>query len=167
MGRLNSEITKLAGIDFFRLAKKEPHPRARIRLLALGHLGSGKTKTEVTEMFQVSFPTLRLWLTRFIAEGIDGLQEKEGKGRKRKLLPEQEEEFRRQVEQLQENREGGRVRGQDVQILLKEKFHVDHALPSVYHVLERCGLSWISSRSKHPKSDPSAQEEFKKNSKKK
>lgn len=77
------------------------------------------------------------------------------------------QEFRQQVEQLQENREGERVRGQDVQVLLKEKFCVDHALPSVYHVLDRCGLSWISSRSKHPKSDPAIQEEFKKNSKKK
>ena len=55
----------------------------------------------------------------------------------------------------------------DIQVLLKEKFSVDHALPSVYHVLERCGFSWISARSKHPKADPVVQEDFKKNSKKK
>lgn len=167
MGKLCDEITNLAGTDFFQLAKKEPNPRIRIRLLALGHLSSGKSKTEVVEMFQVTFPTLRLWLTRFIAEGIEGLQDKVGKGRKRKLLPEQEEAFRQQIEKLQETRKGGRLRGQDVQVLLKEKFSVDHALPSVYHVLERCGLSWISARSKHPKSDPLAQEDFKKNSQKK
>src|SRR5512142_1543101 len=157
MGRLKDEVAKLTGTDFFRLAKKEPRPRTRIRLLALGNLESGKTKTEVAAMFQVSFPTLRTWLVRFIAEGVKGLQDRGGKGRKRKLSSEQEEDFRQRVEELQENREGGRVRGQDVQLLLKEKFCVDHALPSVYHVLERCGLSWISSRSKHPKSDPAAQ----------
>lgn len=167
MGKLKNEITQLAGTDFFRLAKKEAHPRKRMRLLALGHLGSGKTKTQVADMFKVSFPTLRLWLTRFIDEGIDGLNERAGKGRKRKLAPEREEEFCRQVEELQKHREGGRVRGQDIQILLKEKFCVDHALPSVYHVLDRCGLSWISARSKHPKSDPLAQEQFKKNFKNK
>ena len=167
MGRLKDEVAKLSGTEFFQLAKKEPHPRTRIRLLALGHLESGRTKTEVAAMFQVSFPTLRTWLVRFIAEGVEGLRDRDGKGRKRKLSSEREEDFRQQVEELQENREGGRVRGQDVQVLLKEKFCVDHALPSVYHVLERCGLSWISSRSKHPKSDPAAQEQFKKNSKKK
>ena len=167
MGRLKDEIAKLSGTDFFQLAKKESDSKIRIRLLALGHLDAGKTKTEVAEMFQITFPTLREWLTRFIAEGIEGLKERTGKGRKRKLPPEREEEFRQQIEKLQENREGGRVRGQDIQVLLKEKFCVDHALPSVYHVLERCGLSWISARSKHPKSDVSAQEEFKKNSKKK
>lgn len=167
MSKLKDEIAKLAVIDFFRLAKREPHPRKRIRLLALGHLGSGKTKTEVTVMFKVSFPTLRLWLTRFIDEGIEGLNERARRGRKKKLETEREEEFCQRIEQLQLQRNGGRIRGQDVQALLKEKFCADYALPSVYHVLERCGLSWVSARSKHPKSDPLAQEEFKKNFKKK
>jgi transposase len=167
MGRLRDEIIKLKGTNFFQLAKREWEARMRNRLLALGHLEAGKTKTEVAEMFQITFPTLREWLVRFLTEGVEGLRDKTGKGRKRKLSPEREEEFRQQVEELQEEREGGRVRGQDVQVLLKEKFCIDHALPSVYHVLDRCGLSWISARSKHPKSDPAPQEEFKKNSKKK
>jgi transposase len=154
-------------VDFFQLAKREPNPRTRIRFLALGHLKAGKSKREVIEMFQIVFITLRRWVLRFVAKGVQGLKEQPGKGRKKKLSVEQEEEFRQQVEKLRILREGGRVRGQDIQILLKEKFCVDHALPSVYHVLERCGLSWISTRSKHPKSDPAIQEEFKKNSRKK
>jgi transposase len=167
MNKSQNELAKLAETDFFQLAKRESNPRTRIRLLALGHLRAGKTKLEVIDMFQIVFPTLRQWLLRFIAEGVNGLREKEGKGRKRKLSAEKEEEFRQQIEYLQKSRKGGRVRGQDVQVLLKEKFCINHALPSVYHVLERCGLSWISARSKHPKSDPGTQEDFKKNSKKK
>jgi hypothetical protein len=66
-------------------------------------------------MFQITFPTLRAWILRFIAEGLNGLQEKDGKGRKRKLSSSQEENFRQQVEELQQSREGGRIRGQDVQ----------------------------------------------------
>jgi transposase len=167
MNAFQEELSQLNGTDFFQLAKREPHPRVRIRLLALGHLQSGKTKTEVANIFQITFPTLRKWILRFIAEGLNGLEEEKGKGRKRKLPCSQEESFRQQVEELQQNQEGGRIRGQDVQALLREKFCVDHALPSVYHVLERCGLSWISARSKHPKSDPQVQENFKKNSRKK
>lgn len=167
MGRLTDELAKLKGVDFFQIAKREPHPKTRIRFLALGHLQSGKTKNEIAHMFQVSLTALRKWLLRFLNGGIDGLGAKTGKGRKRKLPPQREEEFRKRVEQLQESLEGGGVRGQDVQILLKEKFCVDHALPSVYHVLERCGLSWISARSKQPKSNRETQEDFKKNCKKK
>lgn len=167
MGKKQEELSTLQGVDFFELARKEPHPRARIRLLALGHLQKGKEKMEVANMFQVSLTSLRKWLVRFMKNGILGLQEGKRCGRKKKLPLEKEEAFRLEVESLQDVREGGRIRGQDIQILLKEKFCADYALPSVYDVLERCGLSWISSRSKHPKSDPAIQEDFKKNSKKK
>ena len=105
---------------------------------------------------------MRKCLLRFLSVRIDGLQPKTGKGRKRKLSSEREEEFREQVEQLQRSLEERRVRGQNVQVLLKEKFCVDHSLPSVYHALKRCGLSSISPRSKHPKSSHEAQENFKK-----
>ncbi len=167
MSTPQNKLRVLSGIDFFQLAKQEPNPRIRIRLLALGNLQAGKTKKEVIGIFNISFPTLRKWVTRFAAEGIDGLKEKPGKGRKRKLSLEHEEEFRKEVELLQEQKEGGRIRGQDIQVLLKEKFCVDHALPSVYHVLKRCGMSWISSRSKHPKTSLEIQEDFKKKSRKK
>ena len=124
MNAFQEELIQLRGTNFFQLAKRESHPRIRIRLLALGHLQSGKTKSEVIDMFQITFPTLRQWLLRFIAEGIVGLREREGKGRKRKLSPAQEEEFIQQIELLQQGREGGRIRGQDVQVLLKEKFDI-------------------------------------------
>lgn len=167
MSRKQNELSTLAGVDFFQLATKEPHPRVRIRLLALGHLQAGREKMDVANMFQVSLTSLRKWLLRFMKNGVSGLKEGKRQGRNKKLPFDKEEEFREQVEALQEAREGGRIRGQDIQILLKEKFSVDYALPSVYDVLERCGLSWISSRSKHPKSDPVIQEDFKKNFKKK
>jgi transposase len=71
-------LAKLADTDFFQLAKREPHPRIRIRLLALGQLREGKTKSEVVDMFQIVYPTLREWLLRFIEDGPDGLREKKG-----------------------------------------------------------------------------------------
>jgi transposase len=167
MSKKQEELSTLQGFDFFQLATKEPHPRVRIRLLALGHLQKGKEKMEVANMFQVSLTSLRKWLLRFMKNGILGLREGKRCGRKKKLPLEKEEAFRLEVESLQDICEGGRIRGQDIQILLKEKFCADYALASVYDVLKRCGLSWISARSKHPKSDPAIQEDFKKNSKKK
>ena len=105
-----------AEIDFFQLAKREPNPRTRIRFLALGHLKKGKSKQEVSNMFQIVLITLRRWVLRFVHKGVQGLKEQPGKGRKKKLSAEQEEEFRQQVEKLQILREGGRIRGQDIEI---------------------------------------------------
>ena len=81
-------------------------------------------------MFQITFSKLR--------GGIKGKTQVRGV---KKLTTEQEEEFQQEMEKLQALGEGGRVREQDIQILLEEKFYVDHALPSIYHVLERCGIS--------------------------
>lgn len=82
-----NELAKLAGPDFFQLAKREPHPRTRIRLLALGNLQQGKTKREIINTFHITFPTLREWLLRFISEGVEGLRERPGKGRKKSYRP--------------------------------------------------------------------------------
>ena len=161
------ELELLARIDFFSLAKTEHHPRNRTRFLALGHVKNGTKKQSVAEMFQIHPITLRQWLRRFFHGGIESLKEGFRSGRKKKLPANQEAVFVQEVERLQDTRKGGRIRATDIQVLLKEQFCVEHALPSVYHVLERCGLSWISARSKHPKSDPIVQEDFKKNFRKK
>ena len=59
MGTLTDELAKLAGIDFFQIAKRESHPKTRIRFPALRHLQSSKTKKELAHMFQVSLTPLR------------------------------------------------------------------------------------------------------------
>lgn len=64
---------------------------------------------------------------------------------------------------LQENRNGGRIVGKDVKNLLIEKYDVEYSLSSIYVLLDRLNLSWISSRSKHPKTSTEAIESFKEN----
>ena len=36
------ELTQMKDIDFFAFAKKEKHPRTRVRFLALDHVKQGK-----------------------------------------------------------------------------------------------------------------------------
>ncbi len=38
MNAFQEELAQLNGTEFFQLAKREPHPRVRIRLLAPGYL---------------------------------------------------------------------------------------------------------------------------------
>lgn len=102
------------------------------------------------------------WVRRFKDNGLEGLRESPRSGAKRKLAGDQEAEFKASVIALQEEREGGRITGHDVQILLKNKFQVDCNLSSVYNYLHHVGLSWITVRSKHPKHDPEKQAHFKK-----
>ena len=52
--------------------------------------------------------------------------------------------------------------GKDVQTILQEQFDVHCNKRTVYKLLHRAKLSWVSGRSKNPKQDLDAQEAFKK-----
>ena len=80
MNMPEDELVKFAKVNFFQLAKRDSNPRIRIRLLALGHLQIGKKKKEIIEMFQITLITLRRWVLRFTTQGINGLNERSGKG---------------------------------------------------------------------------------------
>jgi transposase len=107
------------------------------------------------------------WVKRFRTEGFEGLKDKPGRGKKPLILPENQDEFRRSVLELQEKKIGGRIRGKDVLELMKTQYGVDPSLKTVYNTLKRADLVWITGRSIHPKADLEAQEAFKKTSGKK
>lgn len=55
------------------------------------------------------------------------------------------------------------VVGEDIKQMLQEKFNAGYYVNSVYRLLNRLDIIWITGRSIHPKADKEAQEEFKKN----
>ena len=152
----------MSSFDFADLARKEPHARTRIRLLGMAHLREGYTYREIAQFLSVHLTTVQGWVQRFSAEGIDGLRESPRSGATRKLPADQEEVFKAAVMLLGEQREGGRITGRMIRALLAEQFGVHCCLNSVYHLMHRLGLVWITARSKHPKQDQAVQDAFKK-----
>ena len=119
-GRKVKLANELFDYDFATLAKTEPHARTRLRFLILSHLKDGATVTELAKNFRVARSTIHQWLVRLELEGIEGLKEKKGRGAKKKLSPDQHEAFKMSVLELQHNREGERIRGEDVLRLMKK-----------------------------------------------
>jgi transposase len=128
------------------------------------HLQAGREYDEIALFLGVKKEAVKGWIKRFRKEGLDGLKESPRSGAKRKLLTAQDAEFKASVLALQEEREGGRITGKDVQTLLQDKFKVNCVLSSAYNYLHRVDLSWITVRSKHPKQDQEKQDAFKKTS---
>jgi len=148
--------------DFHALAKKELHARTRIRLLGMAHLQEGWDYQKTATALLVHETTVHGWVQRFKTSGLDGLRESPRSGAKRKLEASQEAKFKEAVITLQEQRSGGRTTGHDVQAMLKEQFQVSCCLNSVYNLLARLDLVWITVRSKHPKQNQASQDAFKK-----
>lgn len=162
MGRPKQLPKTLQDHDFQLLAKKEQHARTRLRLLGMAHLKEGWDYNKIATALLVHETTVQGWVKRFKTSGLDGLRESPRSGAKRKLETSQEAKFKEAVISLQEQRSGVRATGLDVQALLKEQFQVSCCLNSVYNLMARLDLVWITVRSKHPKQNQANQDAFKK-----
>jgi len=153
-------------IDFRYYYHTTPCARGRMRCLAMLHLQKGKTIKEVAEIIQQSRVSISHWL-QWLREGheIERLVGYvKGRGRSAKVSLVDEEELKTQIEKMIDLRAGGRVTGKDIQKMIKQTWQVEYALSSVYALLKRLDIVWITSRSKHPKMDERIQADFKKTS---
>jgi transposase len=155
-------VEKFKDFNFKKAYKREKNRRMGTRLLALHHLCQGRMISEVCDLVLASEVSIRKWAKAFEAGGMNALLEEAGRGRQKKLARNQEKKFIKEIKQLQNERQGGRVIGKDIQKLLIEKFKIKYCLNSVYVLLDRLGFSWISCRSKHPKNSQDAIDSFKK-----
>ena len=94
--------------------------------------------------------------------GLEGLQEKPRSGRPSRLTFEQLEQVKAYVIDNAIKPQGGRLQGKDIQEYIKASFNVTYQKTNIYHLLHDLNLSWITTRSKHPKQSSDAQEAFKK-----
>lgn len=166
-GRKAEKIQGIEQHDFDKLSKTRGSFRERRRYSAFAHIREGKSFVETAAAVRVSLRSLMRWVRQFKTEGVEGLKDQSGRGAKPFLAPEHRAAFKQAVLELQRNRTGGRIRGKDVLELMKRKYGVEPCLNTVYNLLKKVDLVWITGRSIHPKADPEAQEAFKKTSEKK
>ena len=147
--------------NFEKLYKQRGQHKRGIRLLALWKLQDGMSETKLCALIGKTHKTIRLWRRLYEEGGIESLLAiKEGRGRKARI--DQKSIIEEVVKLLSQQRNGGRLRAQDLVDYFATEKHIMYSLSGMYHVLHRLGYSWITSRSKHPKQDPEAIEAFKK-----
>lgn len=161
MHKLNELLGLILGYDFLGNYKVEHDARIKIKLQALHHLQSGKTLKEVSEIVLYEEKAVKEWLIRFSVFDYEGLIELEGRGRKPRLPVEEEENFKFELERLNEESEGGHITVFDIQNLLADKFDCNYSMSGTYTLLDRLNIVWISGRSKHPKFSQEAIDQFK------
>lgn len=149
-------------VDYVKLMKNESKGQLKLRYLAMSYLAQGKQIKEVCELLYIKAKTVHKWLNWIKKEGVSGLQDKPGRGRRPKLAQVLENDFKEKVVRAQENRIGGRINGNDIQKLLATEYQIDYCIASVYNLLKRVNLVWISGSTEHPNVNKAEQEAFKK-----
>ena len=148
--------------DFNALAKEQKSIRMKLRFLALAHFQEGHSRYAIAQFLKVSRTSVTKWISQYHKLGLEGLIDKKTTGRPNRLSEQQLQKLYSYVSEQAKNAKGGRLVGTDIQRYVLKEFGVKYHLSQIYKILKKIGLSWITSRSKHPKQSVEAQEDFKK-----
>ena len=136
------------------------------RLLAIALVLEGSSRTEAARVTGMDRQTLRDWVIRYNAEGVEGLRDRARPGRPGQLTAAQLGELERLVEAGPDIEVHGVVRWRcvDLQAEIKQRFDVEVSERHVGRLLERLAFTRLSVRPRHPEADEAAQAAFKKTS---
>jgi len=136
------------------------------RLLALAAVYDGMNRADAARVGGMDRQTLRDWVLRFNAEGLDGLANRKGAGRPRLLNDNQMKELSEIVKTGPDPAVDGVVRWRriDLKRVIEERFGAVYSERSISELLAVLGFSRMSARPQHPKQDSQVIEAFKKTS---
>ena len=151
-----------------RLLTDDLVAKAKASLKQLGKYGSVATRlqiiiaakehgiTDVCRVHGISRTTLTEWIKRFSQEEVNALVNKTKKPRS--PLSEHLDTLKKWVEK------NSNITARELIIKIEEGLKIQISISSVYRILKRLKLSYITPRPKHYKQNLSSHEEFKKKS---
>jgi len=145
-------------------ARQEKDGRVASRLLAIANALDGMSREDAARQAGMTRQTLRDWVIRYNANGVEGVRDAPKGHAKRALTPEQEEKLAVLVTQGPPDGTLVRWRRVDLRAVIKREFGVEYHERSVGKILHRLGFVRLSVRPLHPETDLEAQEAFKKTS---
>lgn len=147
-----------------RQAGRVKDGRVSRRLLAIALVLEGASRRTAAESCGMDRQTLRDWVHRYNAEGIEGLINRGGGGVKPRLTREQMARVSAWVEAGPDPEHDGVVRWRraDLARRIEAEFGINLHERTVGTYLARRGFRKLSVRPEHPKADPATQAAFKK-----
>jgi transposase len=136
----------------------------KLRYIAVQKFNEGDSRALIARTLNVSRRLVNEWISTYLSHGLDRLALKKATGRPPLLSKAEKSMLKEYVLSHAVKPQGGRLMGKDIQKYIKEAYGVNYHVRNVYHLMKELNIVWITSRSKHPKQDLAAQENFKKNS---
>jgi transposase len=158
--------TELSASALRALAGKNDDGAVVRRLLAVALVLEGRSRTEAASLNGMTRQTLRDWVHRYNAEGVQGLQSRVGPGRPPFLTDKQMEELREMVLKGPDPERHIVMRWRCVDLCeqVAERWSVTVCEQTMGRWLRRLEMTRLQPRPYHPKKDPEAEVAFKKTS---
>ena len=157
MPRPLSVHASLSPDELAKIAKKEPNPRVRQRLLVVRLVVMGNTVPQAAKAVGLRERQSRNWIHRFNAKGINGLRDRPRPGQPVKLPRQKEQAFQARLKKGAGRQDPtGNLRGKDIQSILREEFGADYSLGGTYFLLHQLSFSSLAPRPRQPQADQQA-----------
>jgi transposase len=153
----------LSAAELRHAAARTRDANAVRRMLAIALVLEGRSREAAAEACGMDRQTLRDWVHRYNADGLDGLANRRAPGPTPRLSAEREATVARWVEDGPDVARDGVVRWRcrDLQERIGREFQVRLHERTIGKLLAKLRFRRLSVRPQHPKSDPVAQAAFK------
>ena len=134
-----------------------------IRLYAVYQVALGQPSRKLEDLYNTSFKQITNWVHRFEKEGIEGLRDKEGRGRTARLSEEQRDRLR---DLLQESPtahgyNSATWTGPMLIEWIEKHYQINYKKAQIYNIIKSLGFSYQKGRGIFPETDHLKQEAFK------
>ena len=146
------------------LMRKDERYTIGLRLYAVYQVAKGQSSRKLEDLYNTSFKQITNWVHRFEKEGIEGLKDKAGRGRKDKLTLEQKQEIRMLLKSELPTKYGFNTATWTGPLLIswiKGKYKIEYKKAQIYNIIRALGFSYQKGKGIFPEADKEMQNSFK------
>lgn len=169
MGRSVLKVKGYTPEEIKALIKKDDRYTIGLRLYAVYQVSKGQSSRKLEELYQTSFKQITNWVHRFEQEGLEGLKDKPGRGRKSGLSQDDMQRLFKLLVEESPTDHGYNTETWTGPLLIDwigKNFGLVYKKAQIYNILKQLGFSYQKAKGFYPEADEKAQETFKEDLKK-
>lgn len=146
MGKPVLKVSRKSPEEITEILKNNADFLLATRLNMVYHVAKGHSSREVASWYGVSFKQVVNWVHRFEQNGVEGLENRPGRGRKSYLTDQQMDKIRAIILKKSPGDYGINAKkwsGPSILKVIKEKFDVDYKPSQSYKLIGKMGLEFI------------------------
>lgn len=146
------------------LIKKDERYGVGIRLYAVYQVAKGQSSRNLEDLYNTSFKQITNWVHRFEKEGMAGLKDKKGRGRKDKLTSIQKQKLAIVLKNEMPTKYGFNTATWTGPLLInwiKKEFEIEYKKAQIYNIIKALGYTYQKGKGIFPEANKEKQEIFK------
>lgn len=163
MGRKSLLVKGYTAESIKALFNSDDKYKIGLRLYAVYQVAKGQPSRNLEELYNTSFKQITNWVHQFEKEGLEGLRDKAGRGRKSRLSEEERAGLVELITHKSPLDYGYNTQtwtGPMILEWIERTYHISFKKAQIYNILKQLGFSYQKSRGFYPEADPQQQQEF-------